>query len=116
MRLPPEKIQQILIAANNGDTRSAIATRLKVDISTVSYQIEQGELAYGTTRNAIYALVKPAPKVCTHPSLKCLICGKAQDHIHRRESEHIRHLTTALTVANQRLLSLGYEAIEISTL
>lgn len=114
MRLSREDIYQIIVAHNQGEKRSVIAERFSVDNATVTYHIEQFERKYGSTR-AVYSLVQPPKKVCCHPSLKCLVCGRAQDNIRREELDKINHLTRALAVANNRLETLGYEAIEPGT-
>jgi catalase len=111
MRLTPDIIHQILIAHNKGESRSVIAHKFSVDAATVTYHIEKFENTYGSTE-AVYALIRPVQRACTHPSMKCLICGQAQDHIHRRELQTIRNLTTALAAANLKLEEMGFEPLK----
>jgi hypothetical protein len=107
MRLRPEQIRDILYARSQGEARSAVAARFGVDPSTVRYHEESFERTYGVSAT-IYTLVKPVQRVCTHPSLKCLVCGQAQDHIHRRELEEIQHLKADLAAVYRKLNDLGY--------
>jgi hypothetical protein len=104
MRLSQETILQMIAALNEGETRSVIAERFSVDAATVRYHEERFVTTYGSTR-AVYSLIKPPPRPCEHPSLKCLICGKAQDHIHRRELEYIKQLRA-------QVVELGGEPVE----
>lgn len=107
MRLSPEKIREIIIAHNSGLPHSTIAKQHCIDPSTVRYHVEKVEANYGTTN--VYSLIPVAKKACNHPSLKCLVCGMAQDHIHRREIDEINQLQTKLQRANEILARFGYE-------
>ena len=106
MRLTQETIRQIITAHNEGCTHSAIARTHSIDVSTVRYHVEKVEATYGTTN--VYSLVPPVRRACEHPSLKCLICGRAQDYIHRRELDTIRELKQKLERANKLLEAHGY--------
>lgn len=112
MRLDREQIRALIQAHNRGVAHGEIAATLSVDVSTVRYHVEKTERLYGTTIG-VYAVVQPK-KACEHPSMKCLVCGKAQDAIHRREIECIHRLTSALEQANERLTRYGYEPVEVS--
>ncbi len=107
MRLSPDKIREIIIAHNSGQPHSAIAKEHRIDSSTVRYHVEKVEATYGTTN--VYSLIPVKRKVCNHPSLKCLVCGMAQDHMHRRELDEICQLQTKLQRANELLARFGYE-------
>lgn len=107
-RLTAQTIQQILVEHSQGEAKSVIARRHEVDVSTVKYHVEKFENHYGST-SAVYSLIPPTPRACQHPSLKCLVCGKAQDHIHRREREEIAQLTQRLDRANTILERHGYD-------
>lgn len=113
MRLTTDTIHQILKAVSDGEARSAIAERFSVDPATVRYHVEQFENVYGST-SAVYSIIRPVQRACTHPSMKCLICGKAHDAIHRRELEEIRHLKRAFAEASSTLVQLGYEPPKVS--
>lgn len=102
MRLSKETIREILTAYSQGQTKSAIATTHQVDVSTVRYHIDAFERTYGST-GAVYALVRPIQRECNHPSLKCLVCGQAQDSIRRREAEEIERLTVKLNEVQSAL-------------
>jgi transposase-like protein len=91
MRLTTEQIHEILVAVDKGETYSSIARRFSVDNATVRYQVEKFERTYGSTE-AVYAVIRPVQRICTHPSCKCLVCGQAQDMIRRRELDEIRTL------------------------
>ena len=106
MRLSQHQIREILIAHNQGLPHSTIARTHNIDTSTVRYHVEKTETLYGTTN--IYAVVAPKRRACNHPSLKCLVCGMAQDHIHRRELEQINQLEAKLERANEILARFGY--------
>lgn len=108
MRLSKETIREILIANSQGEAKSAIAARYNVDVSTVRYHVENFERTYGASAN-VYAIVRPIQRACSHPSLKCLICGMAHDNIHRRELEKIESLTIKLKGATELLRRYGHE-------
>lgn len=108
MRLSQEQVREMIVAAAQGVPRTKIAQQYSVDNSTVRYHIERFESKYGST-TAIYSLIPPKSKACTHPSLKCLLCGKAQDAIRRRELETIKELTIKLEQAQAILARYGYE-------
>lgn len=97
-RLSREQIQEILVKHSQGVKQSQIAREEDVDPSTVRYHIEIFEQTYGSTA-AVYSLIKPVQRACQHPSMKCLVCGKAQDHIHRHELEEIERLRIKLDQA-----------------
>ncbi len=108
MRLSKETIREILIANSQGEAKSAIAARYGVDVSTVRYHVENFERTYGASAN-VYAVIRPIQRACSHPSLKCLVCGMAHDNIHRREVETINALTTKLNEAREILRRYGHE-------
>lgn len=112
-RLPDDVINKMIIAHNEGMPRAEIARTFKVDPSTVSYHLERIERLYGTT-TVVYSLVKPEPKPCEHPSLRCLVCGMTSDHIHRRDLETIHHLQAALEQANRIIITHGHEPVGAS--
>ena len=114
MRLDRATIYHIIEARHNGMTRRAVAARFTVDQSTVRYHEEQFVDKYGSLA-AIVSMIAAAPKPCIHPSLKCLVCGRAQDHIHRAELHEIRQLRRALGAANAKLIQLGRTPIEPGT-
>lgn len=114
MRLGRDKINQIIVAVHQGEMRSAISKRFDVDRATIDYHVEQFEERYGSTA-AIYSIIPVQKKACCHPSLKCLVCGKAQDNLRREELEKITKLERALNAANTRLESYGHTPIELGT-
>ena len=107
MRLSREQIIEMLFAHNKGATKSSIAAEHSVDPSTVRYHIETFENTYGSTA-AVYSLIKPVQRACEHPSLKCLICDQAQNNIHRRELETIKHQKQLIEKQRTTLASFGY--------
>jgi DNA-binding transcriptional ArsR family regulator len=108
MRLSKETILEILTASADGETPGTIAKRFGVDPSTVRHHIEVFENTYGSVDH-VYTVIRSVQRICTHPSLKCLVCGQAHDHIHRRELEDIALLTTKLDIAREVLKRYGYE-------
>jgi catalase len=110
MRLSKDQIREILIAHSHGEEKAVIAARHKIDVSTVRYHVDAFENSYSTTER-IYALVRPVQVACHHPSLKCLVCGQANDNLRRRELETIATLKEQLARANATLTHLGYEEI-----
>lgn len=109
-RLSPDTIRDILTKHSQGQAVTKIAREYSVDSSTVRYHVEKFERVYGSTDN-VYMLIKSVQKVCQHHSLKCLVCGKAQDSIHRQELTEIHQLKTKLKQANTILAREGYEII-----
>ena len=107
-RLSPETIREILVAHSNHVPTARIAEANNVDPSTVRYHVEAFENVYGSSA-AVYALVRPVQRVCAHPSLKCLVCGVAQDNIHRHELEEITRLKIRLDQARDLLAGYGFD-------
>jgi hypothetical protein len=110
MRLSQATIREIIVAHNNKEATTIIAARFNVSEETVESHITRFVQTYGTTQ-AVYSLIPLAPKPCQHPSLKCLLCGHARDHIRRRERETITELTQRLEKANAILIRLEYDAV-----
>lgn len=106
-RLLPETIKEMLVKHSQGMAISKIAKEYLVDTSTVRYHVEKFERVYGTTSN-VYCVVQQVQRMCHHPSMKCLVCGVAQDAIHRRELEEIIHLKTQLEEAKAILERYGH--------
>lgn len=109
MRLSKTQIQEILIAHSQGEAKSAIAARFNVDVSTVRYHVEIFQRTYGAPEN-IYAIIRPVQKACTHPSLKCLVCGLAHDNLHRRETEAICKLSSEVDRLKAILRRYGHHS------
>jgi hypothetical protein len=101
-QLSSETIRDIIAQHQLGTNDLEIASTFQVDKATVRYHIERFESTYGRT-NVYEVIVIRQPKPCQHPSLKCLLCGTAQDHIRRRELEIIKDLTSRLTKAEDIL-------------
>ena len=100
-------IQNIITSYHDGEAKAAIAKRLGIDNATVHYHINKYERTYPEQGN-VYSLVKVEFKrVCTHPSLRCSLCGYHVDMIHRRELETIAALTSKLEDARSRLRQAG---------
>lgn len=100
---------------NSGESKASIAQRLEIDHSTVHYHIKRYQKSY-VEQSSVYALVKSGfRKECTHPSVKCSLCGVFQDNIRTEDRETIRELTAKLTVANRRLQAAGLYIEEEST-
>lgn len=83
-----------------------IAIQIACDISTVRYHITRHENGHRPL------ITTPSPNVCTHPSLKCLLCGRALDYLRRQEREQIRHLTEKLAKANAILTQHDLMTVE----
>ena len=94
-RLSKYQIREILIKNHQGVPRSQIAAQFNCDQSTVRYHIEQFERTYGSSA-AVYSVIRPVQQICSHPSMKCSLCGKAQDAIRRREMDEITRLRAKL--------------------
>lgn len=107
-RLLPETIKEILKKHSKGIAISKIAKEYSVDTSSIRYHVEKFERIYGTT-DKIFIEVQKKQRVCDHPSTKCLICGIAQNAIHRRELAEIRNLKTKLEEAKAILARYGHE-------
>lgn len=94
--LKPDEIREMIALHQEGVPRAEIAKQYTIDPTTVRYHVDRFER--GFTRSSVYTIIStPIRRECNHPSLKCLVCGMAQDHIHRRELETIRDLKTELT-------------------
>lgn len=50
---------------------------------------------------------------CSHPSSKCMLCGKATDLISGEERATIAELTRQVHTLAAVLISLGYERVDI---
>lgn len=101
------EIRDIVSSFYGGEAKSAIATRLAIDKSTVDYHVRKYEKTY-PEQSSVYALVKVSvKKTCAHPSFKCSLCGTYKDAVHRDEKEVIRELTDALATAHARLKNAG---------
>jgi hypothetical protein len=108
MRLSKVQIREIILAADQGEDFAAIATRFTCDPSTVEHHVTSFERLYGSL-SYIHRLVPEKKRPCQHPSLRCLVCGLAADHIHRREIEEIAHLKAAIAKYEQILERDGYD-------
>jgi len=96
----------------NGEAQNVIASRLGIDHSTVHYHIRKYNNALPEESN-VYSLVKISMKrTCTHPSLKCHLCGSLQDNLLTVEKRTIADLTAKLQVANERLEKHGLLYVE----
>lgn len=95
MSLSLDKIYTILEKHSQGISISIIATEEGVDQSTVRLHIKNFTNVYGST-DAVFSLVRKVQRVCTHPSMQCLVCKKAHNDIHRLEREEIERLRNRL--------------------
>jgi hypothetical protein len=103
------EIRDIVSAYCNGEAKSAIATRLSIDHSTVIYHIRRYEKTY-VEEPTVYALIKAQMrKKCAHPSKKCMLCGMAEDRLRTHDAEEIRTLSARLKRANERLARSGMD-------
>lgn len=97
------EIRDIVTSFYNGETKLAIAERLNIDHSTVHYHIRKHTGSYPEQHN-VYSVIKVNLRpVCSHPSLKCFLCGLAQDELRRRERQTIQELTEKLNRATALL-------------
>jgi IS30 family transposase len=94
--LKPDEIREMIALHQDGVPKAEIARQLSVDPKTVHCHVVRFERSFN--RSSVYVVMgTPARRECNHPSLKCLVCGMAQDHMRRRELETIRDLKTELT-------------------
>jgi hypothetical protein len=104
--LSQSEVHDIIRSFNDGETKSQIALRYGIDHSTVIYHIRKHE-RLGSYSSDVYAVVAVEPKPCIHPSMKCLVCGRAQDELRREERQLIRDLQNRLKIAQERLKTHG---------
>lgn len=91
------------------EPKASIAKRLTIDVTTVGYHLRKYEKSY-PENPSIYSVVRiEHRKECTHPSVKCMLCGLAEDNIRTHEREQISTLTARLHRANERLQRHGFE-------
>lgn len=108
-RLTKQEIEDLIKAHLNNIPNGQIAIQFTIDASTVRYHIarfKRGKWVSGED----YPL--PSKTACIHPSLKCLVCGIAQNQIRRRELDTIRQLQAKLARANAILVAHDLITVE----
>lgn len=98
--LKADEIREIIAAHQQGTPKSEIARQFNIDNTTVRYHVNRFERNFSFNTNVFAVIPVVERKPCQHPSLKCLVCGVAQDILRRRELDIIRELQTKLDKAN----------------
>ena len=91
--LTKDEIRGVIDARLNNTPTRQVAQHFNIDVSTVLYHVGRHKRSAWGNGN----VVSLQPKACIHPSLKCLLCGVAQDELRRREREYIRDLETQVS-------------------
>ena len=104
--LSQAQISDIITSHRSGEQATAIAQRLAIHHSTVIYHVRKH------ADGSVYAIIPPKPKVCLHPSAKCLVCQQPWDEIRRQERAEIDSLRKKLRDAHDTLRTAGYLVAE----
>lgn len=96
--LDKNEIKDIIVMHQQGVPKLQIAKKYKIDNSTVHYHVNKYMEVVGENEDpSFYAVIKSSFRYeCKHPSLKCTVCGKANDNIHSEQSVTIRTLREEL--------------------
>lgn len=91
-QLTREQITAIVIAVSQGQTQTSLAVEYHVDRSTISYHVKKAAGSFPEEPSFYAELRAKIQPVCSHPSMRCSVCGEMHDNAVGPTQDRIRKL------------------------